>query len=203
MDDINLLKKHLDVSRETEQILENYVSLLLKWNKKINLISPKTENEIWSRHILDSAQLVKYIPSDAKNILDFGSGAGLPGIVLAILTRAKVLLVESDIKKCAFLQEAANLLPNKNIVIINDRIENIDVIESDIITARALASLSDLFSLTDNFIYKTKICLFLKGENIVEEIKDVENNYQFDYKLYNSLTNPKSFIIEIKNFARR
>ena len=132
------------VSREAfEQIVE-FEKLLLKWNKTINLISAKTSEDIMNRHILDSLQLLPLIDLDAK-IIDFGSGAGFPAIILSIAGIENITLIESDSRKTAFLLQASKL-SNNNIRVINDRIENIDNLECDIVTSRAFAELNSIFS---------------------------------------------------------
>ncbi len=107
-----------NVSRETFLKLEQFINLLLKWNKAINLISKSHDmpEDIWNRHILDSAQLAQYIPQDAKTITDFGSGGGFPGLILAILADWQVHLIESDGRKCAFLAEVKTALKLENVI---------------------------------------------------------------------------------------
>ena len=111
-----------DVSRETFNVVEDFVSLLVKWNKKINLVGKSTIHDVWERHVLDSAQLIKYIPKETSIITDFGSGAGFPAIILSIIGGWEVHLVESDQRKCAFMREASSRL-GLNLHIHNDRIE--------------------------------------------------------------------------------
>ena len=132
-----------NVSRETFLRMKAYVDLLLTWNKRINLISKSTEPEIWKRHILDSAQLYPLIPRDCSSLMDFGSGAGFPGLVLAIMGVRGVRLVESDARKCAFMREAARITQTEAQV-LNQRVESIPPIAVDVITARALAPMADL-----------------------------------------------------------
>ena len=119
------------VPHETFEKLSAYVDLLLKWNSKINLISKNTVDEVWIRHILDSAQIIKYIEDKSYRVLDVGSGAGLPGIILSILGVENITLVDSDQRKCSFLLEAARLL-NLKLKVINDRVENICDKEFDV-----------------------------------------------------------------------
>ncbi|MDA0781357.1 MAG: 16S rRNA (guanine(527)-N(7))-methyltransferase RsmG [Rickettsiales bacterium] len=189
-----------EVSRETFEKCVDYINLLLKWNKKINLVSKKHENfeDIWERHFIDSAQLLKYIPRETKIITDFGSGGGFPGIVIAILGNYQLHLIESDIRKCAFLNEAARLV-KKDIQVHNKRIENINSWQSDVLTARALASVDKLLNLTKDFHGKSKICLFLKGQNVVEELKEAQANWSFDYNMHHSHSSSDGRILEITN----
>ncbi len=188
------LNKITNVSRETFSELEEFANLVLKWNQKINLVSKKiTINELWERHIIDSAQLIPLV-KEAKIITDFGSGGGFPGVVLAILTKAEVNLVESDERKCAFLREASSKLPI-NIKIHNNRIEKITPWQSDVLTARALASMEELFKLLEKFVDKSKFCIFLKGQNVVEEIKEASRYWDFDYKLHPSITDELARVV--------
>ena len=128
---------YLNVSRETEAKLEIYVKLLKKWQQRINLVSSKTLPFIWQRHILDCAQLTAHIPTSSVRIMDIGAGAGLPGVILAILTECEVHLVESDTKKVAFMQTAL-AETGVQAIIHHARIEELPKLNVDVITARAL-----------------------------------------------------------------
>lgn len=196
-DYFNELNKITTVSRETFSRLEQFVELLLKWNRKINLIGKSTADDVWQRHIIDSAQLLKYIPSNSKIVTDFGSGAGFPGMVLAILADFEVHLVESDQRKCAFLLEASRLAGEK-VNVHNQRIEQLEPWQSDIITARALASLDKLLSLTQKFVEKSKLSLFLKGQNVVEEIEEASKSWNIEYKIFPSMTSSNSYILAVE-----
>ena len=126
------------VSRETLERLTIYADLLVKWQAKINLVGPETLADLWSRHMLDSAQLFPLIRPDAKRLVDLGSGAGFPGLVLGVMGAPDVHLVESDARKCAFLREAARLT-GTTVTIHNKRIEQVAPLGADVVTARALA----------------------------------------------------------------
>lgn len=192
-----------NVSRETLSKWSDYVALLLKWNKSINLIGHCTEADIWSRHILDSAQLLRYIPEGTKVITDFGSGAGLPGLVLALTGRFTIHLVESNQKKASFLRQVAALMPKGMVTIHDDRIEKLTPWQSDILTARALAPLPELLDLLSGFIEKSKLCLFLKGQNVVQEIEGATKYWVFEHELHPSLTLNDSMILAMHTIARR
>lgn len=180
-----------------EKFIE-YEKLLKEWSTKMNLVAPSTLTDIKTRHILDSAQLAKYIPKDV-DIIDLGSGAGFPGVVLAILGW-NVTCIESIGKKTRFLDELKRKLDLPNLTIINDRIEKtltkIPVNTGKyIFTARAFAPLIKIFDYT----HKTNCRLFLlKGREIETEILIAKKKYKFDYKLHKSETGD-GFIIEIFN----
>lgn len=191
----------LDVSRETLQRLSAYVELLLQWQKRINLISPATVPEIWTRHILDSTQLMQIKPQ-ARDWLDLGSGGGLPGLVigcfLADVPGGHIHLVESNGKKAAFLRHVAISLDLPVHVTVG-RIE--DVLESlpqpEIVTARALASLTDLIGYTNLLLKKGGIGLFPKGRDAEEELTEAQRNWQFSVTLHRSVTDSAAEIIEV------
>lgn len=191
----DILQFPQNVSRETLEKLEFYVVHLLKWNKKINLISRTTEEEIWGRHIIDCLQIIKFLEKD-QVIIDVGSGAGLPGIIIALSLECKMHLVESDSRKCAFLNEIASQL-KCNITIYNNRIEKIPVFASDAIISRAFANLEDIFILCKEFIEQTKYCLFLKGEKVLNEITLARQKNKFTYELINSITNTEGKILKL------
>lgn len=181
-----------------EEKFIKYENLLKDWSKKMNLVAPSTLTDIQTRHIQDSAQLAKFLPKDV-NIIDLGSGAGFPGVVLAVMGW-NVICIESIGKKAAFLSELKSELDLPNLTIINDRIENFlsktPVNPGDFVfTARAFAPLIKILDYT----HKTKCRLFLlKGREIETEINTAKTKYKFDYKLYKSETGD-GFIINIFN----
>jgi 16S rRNA (guanine527-N7)-methyltransferase len=170
-----------------------YIELLDKWNKKINLISKGEFDDIWERHIFDSLQLLKFV-DQKDHILDVGSGAGFPGILLAINGMKNVTLVESDSRKVAFLLQASQLAPC-GVSILNKRIEDVEL-ECDILTARAFASINDILRLCFKIKVRKKIVL-LKGERVEEEIEEALKNWNFNYKLHPSETHEKSWVVEL------
>ncbi len=184
-----MINENLNVSRET---FAGYVELLEKWNSKINLVSK--DEDIWHRHILDSAQLFKFIHPDDK-ILDVGSGAGFPGIILSMIGIKDVTLVESDVRKAAFLLQAAKLSPNK-ITVLNERIEKLDL-TCDILTSRAFASVSDILNFCQNIKIRKNL-LLLKGQKLMIEIEEAKNIWNFEYKIHQSATNNSGWVVEIK-----
>lgn len=191
-----------NVSRETFSPLAAYVALLLKWNSTINLIGPTTENDVWVRHIDDSSQLVAMIPSNATSLVDLGSGAGLPGMVIAMLRPdMRVTLVEQDQRKAAFLKEAKRVLGLTNVTV-----EAIDIAKLhgkfDVITARALAALTVLLGMAQPLMEEGALCLFPKGANHTNELSEATEKWQFEYVLKPSATNVESSIITITKLTQ-
>ena len=196
-----------NVSRETIDKLKEYETLVKEWNNKFNLISKSTVDKVWERHILDSLQLCPYFYNKEGLLVDFGSGAGFPGIVLAIVGKEKfpnlkIILVESIGKKANFLTFVKNEL-NLNVEIINDRIENIKTTKADFIISRAMASLEKLLEYSKPFCQKTTDLIFPKGEKWKEELTEAQKKWQFKYSTVESVTNKDSCILYINNVRRK
>ena len=189
-----------DVSRETLTSLSAYVTLLKKWQPRINLVSPATLPDIWHRHIWDSAQLLQYLPvvtaRQRCKILDIGSGAGFPGLVLAILGAGDVKLVESDQRKAVFLQTVIWEL-GLSACVINQRIETLPACQPDVITARALAALPKLMSLIEPQLHNGLTCLFLKGARVDEELTNFQSYSTMIPQLYPSVTSDDGVIVKL------
>lgn len=190
----------LNVSRETLDALSGYVALLEKWQPRINLIGKTTQPDIWRRHIFDSAQLVAHMPTISTNetcrIIDVGSGAGFPGLVLAILGAGRVQLVESDQRKSVFLQTVIREL-GLSASVINQRIENLPACQPDVITARAVAALPKLMTMIDVQLHKGLTCLFLKGASIEEELTNFQSYSNMIPHIYPSLSYPDGVIVKL------
>jgi 16S rRNA (guanine527-N7)-methyltransferase len=186
--------------------LKIYFDLLLKWQKKINLISPITIDNAWERHFEDSKQMSQYIPDGIKEICDIGSGAGFPALILAILNPdIQFTLIESDARKCAFLNTVSRETKLDNVKIINDRIENaIPEMKADCVTARALASLRQLIDYSLPLIHNNKNLSMLlpKGKNWQDEINEAKTRYNFDYKNYQSVTDDQARILCVYNIVQ-
>ena len=187
----------LDVPRETQEKLDCYVQLLIKWQARINLISSKTLPEIWHRHILDSAQLVSYLPKTPSVILDMGSGAGLPGVILAILTRHQLHLVESDSRKIAFMRTALRET-GTGAILHEQRMETVPALRPDIITARALAPLSQLITLASGQHHEKIEYLFLKGREAKQELTTLPACPKMEAECLPSMTDSQASIIRLK-----
>ena len=201
----NSLKCFPDVSRETIKKLEEYVALVVKWNPKINLISKGDLENIWDRHIEDSAQIVS-LTEICPTWVDLGSGGGFPGIVVAILLKSispstKVVLVESDGRKATFLRQVALKL-NLNCDVLNKRIEVISIKENTILSARALATLPKLLDIIEPLTHKDTVCLFMKGKNFSKELKLAQDTWSFDCDVVESRTNAEAAVLVIRNICR-
>jgi 16S rRNA (guanine527-N7)-methyltransferase len=195
------------------QKLNEYKNLLVKWQKKINLISSSTLEDIEKRHFADSAQLYSFIPENAGVLVDLGSGAGFPGMVLALLDQTNpdkqnkmdIHLIESDLRKAAFLQEVARIC-QVQVHIHRQRIEQIKDLKADVITSRALAPLSVLMTYSIPFLKKESVCLFLKGEKSAKEIQEAEKKYRMNMKEIPSSVYENGVILkisEIKNESEK
>lgn len=197
----NYLLEQLNVSRETFSRLESFVELLLKWNGRINLISKNSEKHVWVRHILDSAQLLPFL-KDKKDIIDLGSGAGLPGVVLSILDVKNIDLVDCDTRKCVFLQETKKFSQN-NIKIHNCLFAETKFANIDIVIARAFSNIEKLLDITSGKMRKDGELMLLKGKAWQEEIATAKLKWQFDYAIFPSVTDKLGVIIRITNIKKR
>ena len=186
----------LDVSRETMRKLETYVALVEKWQPRVNLVSPASLPDIWMRHVWDSAQLAPYISPGSPRLVDVGSGAGFPGLVLAILTDAECHLVESDQKKAVFLRTVIREC-GLMAMVHNDRIENMPCLKASVITVRALAPLDRLLPLLETQLRPGTRCLFLKGAQAKAELEALGAWSNLAWRLHPSLTNPDGSVIDL------
>lgn len=193
------------ISDPTRQRLHALVGRLEKWNRTINLVAPGTMPDAWERHILDSAQIFDHCPIHARSWLDLGSGGGFPGLVVAILARElmpelTVELVDSDQRKCIFLQQNAQDLdlPAK---VTRSRIEMLTPRAADVVSARALAPLDKLCALAMPHLAPAGICLFLKGSRIAEEIAEAETRFRFQITLHPSQTDDAGVVAQLANLS--
>ncbi len=189
------------VSRETLARLEAYAALLAKWQRRINLVSAASMDDLWRRHMLDSAQLFPYLPESFARLVDLGSGAGFPGLVLAILGAGGVELIESDGRKCAFLAEAARVTETA-VTIHNARIEALAAAPADVITARALAPLTKLLASAEPFLTCGSVCLFLKGAGVDEELTSAAKEWNMRASRHPSTTDPRGVVLHIQGIIR-
>jgi 16S rRNA (guanine527-N7)-methyltransferase len=183
-----------NVSRETLARLDAYAGLLRNWSARINLVAASTLADPWRRHFLDSAQLYPLIPQGAQSLMDLGSGAGFPGLVLAAMGMKGVELVESDARKCAFLREAARVAAAA-VTIRNARIETVPARPVAVVTARACTSLDRLLSYSQRFIGPETVCLFPKGEQARQELAVAQQEWDFDVTSHPSRTDPRGVVL--------
>lgn len=200
------IQGHLNVSRETMGRLSQLAQLLEKWNSKINLVSPSTIQDLWSRHILDSAQIFELAGKKGGSWLDIGSGGGFPGLVVAILNEDagrpwNVTMMESDIRKCTFLRTVLRET-GVQAQVITARIEKAEPQGADIISARALADLDTLFDFSERHLHVSGQALFPKGVNWKKEVQVAENSWSFSAEAIKSETQEGAVILKVGEITR-
>jgi len=196
-----------DVSRETLQNLRSFEQDLISWSRRINLVAKSTIDDVWNRHILDSAQLFEYAKPTVRTWTDIGSGGGLPALVLSIIAKQKApdvefALIESDQRKAAFLR-ATTAKYNLNNRILAERVEDIAGLNSDVLSARAFAPLDRLLGYAVPHIATNGRIVLLKGSTSQQEIEIAAENWNFDVVTHPSLTDSRSLILEITNVASK
>ena len=201
---IELLDRY-NVSRESRQKIETYVKLLLTWQQRINLIGPATVASVWDRHICDSLQLLPLLPKDVRAIAELGSGAGIPGLVLAMAANFQAHLYESNGKKAAFLREAARQTGTQ-VTVHNVRLETLaastDLPKVQCVVARALAPLPLLLDYAEPFISKGAIGLFHKGQDVDVELTEATKYWRMGLTTHASQCDSRGVILEIREATR-
>jgi 16S rRNA (guanine527-N7)-methyltransferase len=201
-EDIDFFKKKFNVSRETIEKLKIYHKFLIEKNKTLNLIGKNTEKSIFSRHFKDSAQIYDLL--DKKlDIIDIGSGAGFPGIIVKILMEneslnGNIILIEKSLKKSNFLRDLCIKL-NLKIKIESKRLEIYDFLENSTVVSRAFKSTLDTINILYRNIKNIKELVLLKGKTYQQEIDDAKKKYTFELEKFRSITSDESSIIKIKN----
>ncbi len=201
----DVLLNKICVSRETCDLLQLYYDMLISWNKKINLVSRKSINTSWNRHFLDSAQLWLHLPHKANKWLDFGSGGGFPGLVIAFISKElkpglKIVLVEKNKKKALFLSEVVNKF-GLNVEILSKKVETIKPQKADVITSRAFGKLDHLLKISFRHQNKDTTALFPKGKSFTEEIKNSKKDWQYELEKIKNIIDNNSFILKIRNLT--
>lgn len=198
------IASELDVSRESWRRLETYVELLAKWQKRIDLIGPATLDDIWQRHVADGLQLLPLVRPSVRTVLDLGSGAGIPGLVLAIGLQGRqsvtVHLVESTAKKAAFLRQAV-IATGVAAVVHNCRIEELSRTsrtKPQLVTARALAPLPRLLDLAAPWLECGAYGLFHKGQDVETELTESAKSWRISFVKHPSLLDPRGCILEVR-----
>lgn len=198
--------KQANVSRETLARLETYAALLRKWNPAINLVAKSTLDDLWSRHMLDSAQILSLAPEGTTSWVDLGSGGGFPGLVVAAMAlethpNLHMTLVESDQRKSTFLRTVIREL-GLNAKVISKRIEDVTDVQAQVISARALASLDQLFDWSEGFLLPESICIFPKGATVEKEIQEALASWVFVAEKFSSKTDSEATILKIGEIKR-
>jgi len=185
--------------------LELYADILLKWQSRINLVSNASIKNLWHRHFLDSIQLFELIDKNKHTLVDLGSGAGFPGLVLALMFLEcggpKVHLIEVNKRKADFLHEVTDLL-GVDVIVHSKRIERIEMFKADLITSRALAPLDRLIGLSQKFLKSDSVCLFHKGEKYKEELLMAKKHWSMKVDPIISITSDKSRILKISKVEK-
>ncbi|WP_238366364.1 16S rRNA (guanine(527)-N(7))-methyltransferase RsmG [Mesobacterium pallidum] len=195
-----------DVSRETLDRLDAFEALVAKWTRRINLVAPSTLPDIRTRHTLDSTQVFDLAPRIARTWVDLGSGGGFPGIICAILAKdlapeTTFHLIESDTRKATFLRTAIRDLGLQAQVHAR-RIEQVQDLKAEVVTARALADLARLLDLSEPYRQDDTVLLFPKGQSWRSEVEEARNHWSFDLETCTSKTNPAASILKITGVAR-
>ena len=201
--DLSLFKKTIRPSKESILKLEKFIEILDTYQNKMNLIGKSTRIRIWSRHILDSAQIADYLHKENKKniIVDIGTGAGFPGIVLSTLGRNDILLCEKSKKKISFLKSVIKECKLKA-EIFDGKIEEYTSNNVKTVVSRAFAPLTILLSKVKHIICEDTTLVLHKGKSYMKEIEDAKSFFSFNFKCYKSLTNSCGKILKIKNIEK-
>ena len=203
--DVEFFIKRFNVSRETIEKLNIYKDFLLSSNKSLNLIGKTTENQIFTRHFIDSAQIYDLI-EDKSEIVDLGSGAGFPGVVLKILIDDKkipgnITLIDKSPKKCKFLQDLSDKL-GLTLKIVNLKIENFNFNKISTVVSRAFKKTVDTIDILFKSNDKIRNIILIKGKTYQQELEDAKKKYTFDAEKFRSITSDESYILKITNIKR-
>lgn len=196
----------IDVSRETRDRLETYEALLKKWNPAINLVSKSTIEDAWTRHFVDSAQIFDLTPEDTRHWVDIGSGGGFPGLVVAIMAaearpEMSTTLIESDLRKATFLRTVIRET-GISAKVLSERIEKAPPQQADVLSARALASLTDLLGFAERHLSPKGLTVFPKGKSAVDEINAALETWSFELQKEVSRTDSDAVILLIRDIRR-
>lgn len=200
----NEVKSRLDVPRETLERLEAFEILLRSENERQNLVSKASLEQIWERHILDSAQIVRFAPPEARSWLDLGTGAGFPGLMVPLFHSADAVLVESRRLRAEFLRTAASVLGiAERVEILCSRLESVPPRPFDVISGRAFAPLPKLLALAERFSTSGTIWILPKGRNAKSELEAARSSWQGDFRLEPSLTDAEAQIVVATRVRRK
>ena len=200
MDKGTVIKRY-NLSRKQIELIDSYILKLTKSNQIHNLVGPSTIDVAWDRHINDSLQLSEFISKKKASIIDLGTGAGLPGVILHIFGHSNILLIDSKMKKINFIKEFA-YEQNLEIKTICTRVEKIRNQKFDFIICRAFAPLTKLLDYSRFFTKKNTSLLFLKGRSVKKEIEDAKKYFSLEYSLYQSKSEGDGFVLKINKFKK-
>ena len=205
---IDTFSRIAQVSRETIISLEKYEKMLIEENKTLNLIGKSTISHIWNRHFLDSFQVIDFIGENEKSLIDIGSGAGFPGIILALVAKdrkipLKITLVDKSPKKIIFLKKIISEL-NLNVQTLNKNILDEELkFKDEILVARAFKPLPIILKLIHNKAENWKKIFIFQGKTWKRELQEASKNWDIEYKQRRSVTSTDSFILQIENFKKK
>ncbi|MCY4591411.1 MAG: 16S rRNA (guanine(527)-N(7))-methyltransferase RsmG [Alphaproteobacteria bacterium] len=190
----------LGASSAAMEKLDHYEAMLRRWQRAINLVSASTLDQVWSRHFLDSAQLFGLLPDPACSVLDIGTGAGFPGLVLAMLGARDVHLVDSDTRKCGFVSQVARETGTR-VSVHPVRIEALQAGQFDVVTARACAPLDRLITLAQPHVHADTVCLFPKGRSVARELDTIAAGIRLRVSAIPSLSSPGSTVVRMEGLG--
>jgi len=196
-------KKTFKLSESSIEKICNHINLLIKWQSKINLVSSGTLDNLWNRHIFDSAQIIRFLPSIKKDkiILDIGSGAGFPGLILSAMGREDIFLCDSNQKKCTFLKEAfRNMVLREKV--FSCRVEELNLNNVSVLISRAFSSILNIFKSSFNIIREETFMILLKGKSIEKELHEAKEEFHFNYQKFPSITSTHGWVVIIKNIRK-
>ena len=182
--------------------IDKFVQEIIKYNNHTNIVGKATLLNPWQNHVLDSLQITNYIKNKNYSILDMGTGAGLPGIILSIVGCSNVSLIDSSLKKITFVQYVNNKL-DLNAKIYLKRIENLKNTKFDILVSRALANLSNLFFYSQYLLKKKTVMIFLKGKTVKQELEQAKISWNFFYEIHKSQSDKRGNVLVIKNLTKK
>ncbi len=200
------LLSYRGITAEVIERVQIYLDLLLEWRERMNLVGRSTLLDPWRRHILDSVQIFPLLPPGTKMVFDIGSGAGFPGLVLALMADATmspyVKLIESDARKCSFLRQVISATGARASV-INVRAENMTRQPAEVVTARAVAPLPKLLEFATPLLGDRTVCLFLKGAKVEDELTQATRTWHMHVTRVASLSEPTGSVLKLQGIARR
>ncbi len=191
----------LDLSYEQVDKIDQYIQEIITYNTHTNIVGKSTLINPWKSHVLDSVQMGNFISNKKSSILDMGTGAGIPGIILAINKFTNVSLIDSNTKKIKFVNSVCSKL-DINIKIYHQRIESLINKKFDYLISRALANLNKLFFYSQKLLNKHTILIFLKGKHTDDEINEAKRFWKFRYKLYQSISDERGNVVIIKDLMK-